>query len=60
MKYIYLINKFHLKEKTKPLINRLEDLSKQYNRDYSIEIIETVQDFSKVMDKYKNKWTNPG
>ena len=54
MKYIYLINKFHLKEKTKPLINRLEDLSKQYNRDYSIEIIETVQDFSKVMDKYEN------
>ena len=54
MKYIYIINQFHLKEKAPLLIEKLETVSKQLHRDYEICVNATPKDVKKTLSAFKD------
>ena len=54
MKYIYIVNRFNLKEKTEKTIERLHVVSKQFSRDYEIAVNETVEEAKDCIQKYKD------
>ncbi len=54
MKYIYIINQFHLKEKAPLLIEKLETVSKQLHRDYEICVNATPEDVKKTLSAFKD------
>ena len=54
MKYVYIVNRFNLKEKTDELISRLRTVSEEFNREYEIRVNETVEEALKMKDDYRN------
>ena len=54
MKYIYIVNRFNLKEKTDRIIERLNTVSKEFGRDYEILINETVEDAKNSIIQFKD------
>ena len=54
MKYIYLVNRFHLGNKTDEVIHRLEEASEVLGRDYAVDVCETVEEARAVSEKYKD------
>ena len=54
MKYVYLVNRFNFKDKTNQIVNRLDEVSKYFNRDYEIIVNDTVEDIKKNMEILKN------
>ncbi len=54
MKYVYIINRFNLKEKTDPIIKRLKQVSGELGRDYEILLNETVEDARSSIKGFKD------
>ena len=54
MKYIYLVNRFIYKEKTEMLINCLDEVSRQFNRDYEIVINDDLKSAKENARKFKD------
>ena len=54
MKYIYLVNRFSLKEEADPIIEKLRSVSEAFGRDYEICVNETVEETKKTMSRFKN------
>ena len=54
MKYIYIVNRFNLKEKTDRIIDRLNRVSKEFGRDYEILINETVEDARSSIRQFRD------
>ena len=55
MKYIYLINRFKLKDKTDMMVNKLVSVSEELNREYETIIVDKVEDVHDVMDSLKDR-----
>jgi diacylglycerol kinase family enzyme len=52
VKYIYIVNRFQLKDKTADIINKIKDASDRYGRDYEIRINDTPEDAAGIRDDY--------
>lgn len=52
--YVYLVNKFNLKEDTDEMIRRLKEVSEEFRRDYEIIINETPEDAAAVIPRFKD------
>ncbi len=53
MKYIYILNRFSLKDKLEPLVKRIEEVSKNRKLDYKIEINNLEVSTEDIVEKYK-------
>ena len=54
MKYIYIVNRFNLKEKTDAIIERLKKASEEFGRDYEILVNETIEEGKSCFEQFKN------
>ncbi len=54
MKYIYIVNRFNLKEKTDKIIRKLKTVSEEFGRDYEIVINETVEDAKNCVKQFED------
>ena len=54
MKYIYVVNRFNLKDRTQDIIRSLENASEKFNREYEIVINDTVEQAKSISTKYKD------
>lgn len=54
MKYIYLVNRFHLGRKTDSLVRRLKKVSKAMGREFEVHVCETRKEAEAVGEKYKD------
>lgn len=54
MKYIYIVNRFNLKEKTDRIIERLHSVSKQFQRDYEILINDSIEEAKSSIQQFKD------
>ena len=54
MKYIYVVNRFNLKDRTQDIIRSLENVSEKFNREYEIVINNTVEQAKSISTKYKD------
>ncbi|MBR0399482.1 MAG: hypothetical protein IJH95_01505 [Mogibacterium sp.] len=54
MKYIYIVNRFQLRNKTDDLISRIRDASDRCGRDYEIRVNETPEDAAGIKDDYRD------
>lgn len=54
MKYIYLLNRFNLKQDTDAIKEKLQRVSASFNRDYEICLSETIQDVKKHLERFKD------
>lgn len=54
MKYIYVVNRFILKDRTQNIIRSLENASEKFNREYEIVINDTVEQAKSISTKYKD------
>ncbi len=54
MKYIYIVNRFNLKEKTGEIIGKLKNVSEELDRDYEIVINETVEEGKNCFKQFKD------
>ncbi|MBR4461041.1 MAG: hypothetical protein IKS51_00435 [Erysipelotrichaceae bacterium] len=54
MKYLYVVNRFYFKEKTEEIIQTLENVSKEFGRDYEIIVNDTVEDAIANKDLFKD------
>lgn len=55
MKYIYILNRFSLKNKLNPLIEKIKKVSKKKKMDYEIEINNKEVSTEDIVKKYKSK-----
>jgi YegS/Rv2252/BmrU family lipid kinase len=55
MKHIFLINSFSLKEKTKDLKNKIEEVCKKVDLDFVIEVNSEKESTEEIIKKYKNQ-----
>ena len=51
MKYIYVVNRFNLKDRTQDIIRSLENASEKFNREYEIVINDTVEQAKSISTK---------
>ena len=54
MRYVYLVNRFNLKEKTEQIINRLKTVSDEFMRDYEIVVTDKIEDIKDTIERYKD------
>ena len=54
MKYIYIVNRFNLKDRTDPMIERLKSVSDKLGRDYEIIVNSTVQEAISLKERLKD------
>ncbi|MCR5095638.1 MAG: hypothetical protein K6A70_02745 [Erysipelotrichaceae bacterium] len=54
MKYIYIVNEFNLKERTKALIEKLNSVSVSFKRDYEIIINSSIDEAKTLKERLKN------
>ncbi len=54
MKYIYIVNRFALKEKTDRILDRLKKVSDELQREYEIIVNEKVEDVKKSLEPFKD------
>ena len=54
MKYVYLVNRFALNEKSDRIISRLQEVSAHFDRDYEIVINDTAKQAKDSLKPYKN------
>ena len=54
MRYIYLLNRFNLKEETPEIEKRLRKVSALFKRDYEICISDTVEELRETMKRFKD------
>ena len=54
MKYIYIVNRFNLKEKTDAIIERLKSASEEFGREYEIVVNETTEEGENCFDRFKD------
>ncbi len=54
MKYIYIVNRFNLKEKSDAIIARLQSVSEELGRDYEIVINETIEEGRNCFKQFKD------
>lgn len=54
MKFVYVVNRFNLKEKTQNIINKLQTLSEKHHRDYEICLIEDPGEAKEKISAYRN------
>ncbi len=54
MKFIYLLNRFNLKEETPEIEKRLRKVSALFKRDYEICISDTVEELRETMKRFKD------
>lgn len=52
--YVYLVNRFNLKESTDEMIRRLKEVSDEYGRDYEIIVNETPEEAGAVMSRFQD------
>ena len=52
--YVYLVNRFNLKESTDEMIRRLKEVSDEYGRDYEIIVNETPEEAGAVMSRFRD------
>lgn len=55
MKYVYVLNRFSLKNKLNPLVERINDVSKRRKMDYVIEINNHKTSTEDIIKKYKKE-----
>jgi YegS/Rv2252/BmrU family lipid kinase len=55
MKYIYVVNRFNLKERTEPMIERLKKVSETFNRDYEIIVNSSIEEAVRLKEYLKDK-----
>ena len=55
MKHIFLLNTFSLKERTKSIQTRIEEILEQERIDYEIEIINEQHSTKEIVKKYRNQ-----
>ncbi|MBQ2641215.1 MAG: hypothetical protein IJG15_04370, partial [Lachnospiraceae bacterium] len=53
MKYVYIVNRFTLKEKTEAVIDRLRQASARLGRDYEIILNETMEEADQVLERFR-------
>ena len=53
MKYVYVLNRFSLKDKLNPLISKIEEVSSRRKMDYIIEINNEETSTEDIINKYK-------
>ena len=54
MKYIYVVNRFQLKDRTDDLIRKLEQVSRDFGREYEIRVHETPAEAGKIREDYRD------
>ena len=54
MKYIYIVNEFNLKERTRALIEKLNSVSVSFKRDYEIIINSSIDEAKTLKKRLKN------
>lgn len=54
MHYIYLVNRFNLKNDTDEIISRLKTVSEEMGRDYEIIVNETIKDAEKCAQRFRD------
>ena len=55
MKYIYVINRFNLGDRSDEIIRRLKKASEEFHRDYEIDVRETAEEAAQAASKYKDR-----
>jgi len=55
MKYVYVLNRFSLKNKLNPLVKRINEVSKRRKMDYVIEINNLKTSTEDIIKKYKKE-----
>ena len=60
MKYIYIVNRFTLKEKTEAVIDRLRQASARLGRDYEIILNETMEEADQVLERFRASGCSEG
>ena len=60
MKYIYIVNRFTLKEKTEAVIDRLRQASARLGRDYEIILNETMEEADQVLEQFRASGCSEG
>ncbi len=53
MKYIYLVNRFNLKDKTAQIVEQLKKASEEFGRSYEIVISDTVKEALDLKDRFQ-------
>lgn len=53
MKYIYLVNRFNLKDKTAQIVEQLKKTSEEFGRSYEIVISDTVKEALDLKDRFQ-------
>ena len=53
MKYVYVLNRFSLKDKLDPLVEKIKEVSKKRKMDYVIEINNEKTSTEDIVRKYK-------
>lgn len=54
MKYIYLVNRFNLKDKTAQIVEQLKKTSEEFGRSYEIVISDTVKEALDLKDRFQD------
>ena len=54
MKYIYIVNRFNLKEKTEPIVAKLKSVSEKLGRDYEIILNETIEEGRNCFEQFRD------
>ena len=54
MKYVYILNRFQLKNKCPRIADKLKKISDQFGRDYEIIINESLKDAKKLRNRFRD------
>ncbi len=54
MKYVYIVNRFNLKDRSNRIIERLDRYSKEFSRDYEIVVNDNVDQAKVSLDRFKD------
>ena len=54
MKYIYIVNRFNLKNRTDGMVEKLRKVSEKHHREYEIVVNETVEDAKNCIREFQN------
>ena len=52
--YVYMVNRFNLRENSDEMIRRLKEASEEFHRDYEIIVNETPKEAEAVMSRFKD------
>ncbi len=55
MKYVYVLNRFNLKEKTDDFIRKLKKVSESFLRDYEILVNDTVEEAKDSLKRFRDQ-----